>query len=279
MIFPVRPFLKPGTTSIIFMSNFPPRSLFKMFLLLFSLHCMGQKDSGLKIGHDSNELQVDSTLPGFIKVAADPQLKGNGFKKFLVGKNYREEWFQPVKVPVLDLRTAYGGLVPKRLGGGKETKSLRIEDSTGREWALRSVEKFPENAIPPDLRKTIAEKIVKDGISASYPYGALSMGTLSKAVNVPFLKDSLVYIPNGPALGEFSSKFKNILVLMEEREPSGLENDQGKKKKRSVQKNLFMSWQMTIIIELISQLFFVPDCWIILLWTLTGMKANGIGSV
>jgi hypothetical protein len=216
------------------MNSFPLRSIFKMFFLLFSLHSRGQEDSVFKISrHDSNELQMDTILPGFIKVAADPGLKGNGFKKFLVGKNYREEWFQPVKVPILDLTTAHGGLVPKRLGGGKETKSLRIEDSAGRQWALRSVEKFPENAIPPDLRKTIAEKIVKDGISASYPYGALSMGTLSNAVNVPFLKDTLVYVADDAALGEFRSRFKNILVLMEEREPSGVinGNDQAKKEK------------------------------------------------
>ncbi|HEV8284827.1 MAG TPA: BamA/TamA family outer membrane protein [Chitinophagaceae bacterium] len=165
---------------------------------------------------------MDTILPGFIKVAADPQLKGNGLQKFLVGENYRREWTEPVKVPILNLKTVYGGLVPEKLGGGKETKSLRVNDGAGRQWAFRSVEKFPENAIPPELRKTIAEKIVKDGISASYPYGILSMSSFSKAANVPFLKDTLVYIPDDPALGEFRSKFKNILVLMEEREPSGV---------------------------------------------------------
>jgi hypothetical protein len=45
------------------------------------------------------------------------------------------------------------------------------------------------------------------------------MGTLSKAAHVPFLKNTLVYIPDNPALGEYRSKFKNHLVLMEEREP------------------------------------------------------------
>jgi hypothetical protein len=200
---------------------------------LFSLHSLGQKDSVLKINrYAPNERKMpalpplagrsdkDTLLPRFIKVAADPQLKGNGSQNFLVGKNYRKEWVEPIKVPILNLNTAKGGLVPEKLAGGKETKSLRVNDSAGRQWAFRSVEKFPENAIPPELRKTIAEKIVKDGISASYPYGALSMGSFSKAVNVPFLKDTLVYIPDGPALGEFRSRFKNILVLMEEKEPS-----------------------------------------------------------
>jgi hypothetical protein len=216
------------------MNNFFSTGLLKMSFLFLSLHSSGQKDSVIHTSRDNpGEHKIDTTFPAFIKIAANPKLKGNGCKKFLAGKNYREEWLQPVKVPVLNLNTAYGGLVPKKLGGGKETKSLHIEDSAGRQWAFRSVEKFPEKAIPPELKKTIAEKLVCDGISASYPYGALSMETFSNAAHIPFLKDTLIYIPDGPALGEFRSKFKNILVLMEQREPSGVVNgnDQGKKEK------------------------------------------------
>ena len=139
-----------------------------MLFLFFSLHSLGQKDSVLKTGgHDPNEFKMpagitrsdgDTAFPDFIKVAADPQLRGNGFKKFLVGKNYRREWIEPVAVPILNLNTAYGGLIPKKLGGGKETKTLRVEDSSGKQWTLRTVEKFPGNAIPPGLRKTEAVK-------------------------------------------------------------------------------------------------------------------------
>src|SRR5213075_1611660 len=150
------------------MNNFLSRSLFKMLFLLFSLHSQGQKNSVLKIsGHDPNEFKMptrmtrpdgDTSFPVFIKVPADSQLKGNGLKKFLVGKHYRREWIEPVEVPVLNLSTAYGGLIPKKLGGGKETKTLRVEDSSGKQWTLRTVEKFPGNAIPPGLRKTEAVK-------------------------------------------------------------------------------------------------------------------------
>ena len=56
------------------------------------------------------------------------------------------------------------------------------------------------------------------------------MSPLANAAHVPFLKDSLVYVPDDTALGEFRSKFKNSLVLMEEKEPAGnvSGNDQGK---------------------------------------------------
>ncbi|HKB44871.1 MAG TPA: hypothetical protein VKC90_10795, partial [Chitinophagaceae bacterium] len=200
------------------MKNFLSRSLFKLLFLLFSLHSPGQKDSIDK--NNARELK-DSTFPVSIKIAANPNLKGNGLKKILTGTGYRKEWTEPVEVPVLNLTTAYGGLFPKKLGGGKETKSLQVEDSTGRQWSLRSVKKYPQNAVPPEIKNTIGEKLVNDAINGSYPYGALSMSPLANAAHVPFLKDSLVYVPDDTALGEFRSKFKNSLVLMEEKEPAG----------------------------------------------------------
>jgi hypothetical protein len=149
-------------------------------------------------------------------------LKGSGFSQFLVGKNYREEWITPLRLHVLDMGTELGGLTPLKQGGGKQTKSLRVKDASGKEWALRSVQKYPEAAIPPDLRRTVVKDIVAEGISASYPYGALSMETFSKAAGVPYLRNRLAYIPDDPRLQRFRADFKNMSVLMEEREPVGV---------------------------------------------------------
>jgi len=176
-----------------------PASLLRIFFLVLPCCSFGQADL-LPKKNDSANTKTDTTHPVFIKVAANPHLKGNCLRNILIGKNYRKDWTQPVEVPVLNLKTAYGGLIPKKSGGGKETKSLRVEDSTGNEWSLRSVEKFPEKTIPPQFRKTIVPKLVEDGISASYPYGSLSMEPLSTAVDVPFFKDSLVYIADDTVL-------------------------------------------------------------------------------
>src|SRR5437773_10147201 len=110
--FIVKPFKTGYWLSTILVNNFLSRSLFKMLFLFFSLHSLGQKDSVLKIGgHDPNEFKMpgrmtrsdrDTVFPAFIKVAADPQLRGNGFKKFLIGKNYRSEWIEAVEVAVLN---------------------------------------------------------------------------------------------------------------------------------------------------------------------------------
>ncbi|MBD0332426.1 MAG: metallophosphoesterase, partial [Chitinophagaceae bacterium] len=167
---------------------------------------------------------IRAAFPTDTTVVANAKLKGNGFKRFMMGKNYRSEWTEAVTVPVLDIKAEAGGLKPTRKGGGKQTKSLRLEDKTGKEWALRSIEKFPEAAIPPDLRKTIARDIVQDGISASYPYASLSISPFASASDVPVIRRKLVYVPDDPELGRFQKDFANTLAILEEREPDHIKH-------------------------------------------------------
>ena len=156
--------------------------------------------------------------------AGSDKFKINGSKKFWMGANYRLEWKTPIKAPVLNLATEKGGLTPVKVGGGKQTKSLRLEDAKGREYALRLIEKFiTSKTLPPDLQSQAAEDIVADGVSASYPYSALSIPPLAEAAGVPYNKVKLVYIPDDPLLGEFREDFKNHLALFEERLPESVE--------------------------------------------------------
>jgi hypothetical protein len=168
---------------------------------------------------DTNRIILDSV----VYKAANPNLEGSALSKFFIGKNYRKEWTTPLRLPVLDMGIELGGLTPLKQGGGKQTKSLRVKDASGKEWALRSVQKYPEAAIPADLRRTVVKDVIAEGISASYPYGALSMETFSKAAGVPYLRNRLMYIPDDPRLQRFRGDFKNMSVLMEEREPVGVD--------------------------------------------------------
>jgi hypothetical protein len=168
--------------------------------------------------------KVDSLkpLPSSITIAADKELSGNAISKFLVGTNYRKEWVQPVTVPVFDIGHEQGGMKPIKKGGGKQTKSLQLEDKEGKNWALRSIQKFPEAAIPADLRQSFARDIVKQGISASYPYGPLSIETFARAAGIPTIRRKLVYVPDDPRLDRFRTEFSNSLAILEEREPLGV---------------------------------------------------------
>ena len=145
--------------------------------------------------------------------------KAGKFKRWLLGKNYREEWTQPIRVKVFDIGKEHGGLTPTRRGGGMQTKSLRLQDSKGNEYVLRTIEKFPDNTLPEEFRATIVRDAVVDGISASYPYAALSVPPLADAAGVQYAYPRLVYVPDDPRLGYYQTEFANTLCIYEEREP------------------------------------------------------------
>lgn len=159
-----------------------------------------------------------------VMMAGSTKFKINGGKKFWMGSNYRREWRTPIRVPVLNLTTEKGGLTPVKQGGGKQTRSLRVADASGKEYNLRSIEKFiTSKSLPADLQSEAAEDLMADGISASYPYAALSVPVLAEAAGIPYLKLKVVYIPDDPKLGEYREDFRNLLVYMEEKLPEGVD--------------------------------------------------------
>jgi len=178
----------------------------KMLLLsafLLSINGKAQTDSATSVG---------STF-----------FKMNSSKNFWMGANYRKEWTTPIKAAVFNMSTEKGGLTPVKLGGGKQTKSLRLEDATGRQYTLRSIQKFiTAKTLPPELQSEAAEDLVADGVSASYPYSTLSIPPLADAAGVPYGKVKLVYIPDDPKLGEYQKSFANLLALFEERLPESV---------------------------------------------------------
>jgi hypothetical protein len=140
-----------------------------------------------------------------------------------MGANYRKEWNTPIRVQTINLATEKGGLTPVKRGGGKQTKSLRLEDASGRQYTLRSIQKFvTAKTLPADLQSQAAIDLVTDGISASYPYASLSMGPLADAVGVPYGKVKLVYVGDDPRLGEYRADFSNMLATLEERLPESV---------------------------------------------------------
>jgi hypothetical protein len=184
-------------------------------LLLLPVFCVfaQQDDKSKLVSH------ADS-----VSAIGNPLFKITGGRNFFMGKNYRQEWKTPVRVPLLDLGTEKGGLTPLKKGGGKQTKSLRLEDKNGRQYTLRSIRKYvTDEALPPELRGTFAKDLVADGVSASYPYAALSVTKLSEAAGIPHGNPKVVYIPDDPRLGEYQKEFANSLSLLEERLPDSVD--------------------------------------------------------
>ncbi|MCC3158689.1 hypothetical protein LJ737_15690 [Hymenobacter sp. 15J16-1T3B] len=153
-------------------------------------------------------------------VQAGRRYAGGKVHGWVLGRNYRQVWEQPVRVPVLDLSREAGGLVPVKLGGGMQTKSLRLQAADGRQFVLRSVDKNTEQVLAADLRGTVAARVVQDQISAEHPYAALVVPPLAEAAGVGHTAPRLVLVPDDERLGEFRTAFGGTLAYLETREPA-----------------------------------------------------------
>ncbi|WP_129715625.1 BamA/TamA family outer membrane protein [Pedobacter sp. SYP-B3415] len=143
------------------------------------------------------------------------------FHRLLFGENYRREYAQVTTLPVIRISEAFGGLRPLKPGGGHQSRSLRLADSAGREYVLRSVQKYPDVLIPERLRETFAKDIVEDQMSAQHPFSALAVPPLAAAAGVPHSNPVIGVVAPEDALGIYNKTFGGIVALLEEREPAG----------------------------------------------------------
>ncbi|WP_211212009.1 metallophosphoesterase [Flexithrix dorotheae] len=153
-----------------------------------------------------------------LEKAATKMLTAGKVKKFFFGENYRTEWAQEINnVPVFDIGKEHGGLEILKRGGGMQTISLRMEAENEKQYVLRSIQKYPEAAVPIELRGTLAADVVEDQISGSHPYGALVIPALANPLGVYHTNPQLVYLPDDPRFRIYREDYKDGLYLYEER--------------------------------------------------------------
>ena len=151
--------------------------------------------------------------------------KSGNARRLILGDNYRQEWSTPVMFKEFNITKEKGGFTIEGRGGGKQTKSLSLVDKKGDKWALRTIDKDPEQAIPENLRGGPAQDVVQDMISASHPYAPLVVPELARAVNVRQATPEIFFVPDDPALGYYRKLFANKIVFLERKDPvpSGIE--------------------------------------------------------
>jgi len=155
-----------------------------------------------------------------ITIAANPKYNDvSGFHKMLLGKNYRDIWALPVKLKVFHLETEKGGLKITGTGGGNQTNSLQLVDSSGQEWVLRSVNKATSKELPKYYNHTIVTSFLQDEVSTSHPYSALCVPPMEDALGIPHSHPTIVYLPDGDNLGKYRKEFGNQVYLFEEHSP------------------------------------------------------------
>jgi hypothetical protein len=141
-------------------------------------------------------------------------------KRIFLGENYRKEWGTDVKMKVFKIKEEKGGLMPKGLGGGHESKSLQMETKSGEKWVLRSVNKNLEPVVPEGFQETIGGDIIQDVLTGMHPYGALVVPMLQKPLGIVHATPELFFVPNDTAMGEYRPLFANTVMQLEERKPS-----------------------------------------------------------
>ena len=143
--------------------------------------------------------------------------QAGGLHRTLLGEGYRQLWRTPIAVEVLDLAGFAGGLTPTRTGGDFSTRALRFRGGDGREYVFRSVDKDATQGLHPDLRNTVADRVVQDQVSVVPPTGVLVASALQGAAGVLHAPPRLVVLPDDARLGEFRAGFAGMLGTLEER--------------------------------------------------------------
>ena len=163
-------------------------------------------------GEGTRRASADSAV-----VVPGARYRAGSFGRLVFGAHYRDLWTAPLTVPVLHLEQYAGGLRVLSRGGSMQTKSLRFKGADGREYVFRSIDKDPSRSLPPELRGTYANRIVRDLISAEHPGGALVVARLLEAVDVLHATPQLFAMADDSLLGEYRKEFAGMLGLLEVR--------------------------------------------------------------
>ena len=156
--------------------------------------------------------------------------KTDGYRWFW-GDHYRYVYGTDIEVPVITLDDFQGGFEIERKGGGHQTRSLRLIDKDGRNFALRAVKKsavqflqtvvFKNSEIKEDFRGTVTEEALLDFYTSSHPYAGFTVAELADAIGLYHTNPQLVYMPKHPALGKYNNEFGDELYIIEERPDDG----------------------------------------------------------
>ena len=137
--------------------------------------------------------------------------------KWAFGENNKDLFTTNYTYPILRLDQFAGGLNVSQRGGGGQTNSLRLVDSLGRDYALRSVRKDPSRLLPASFRVGPLITLTQDVFFTANPFGALTAAAVANGIDFPHANPRMFYLPAQPALGDLNAAFADDLYILEER--------------------------------------------------------------
>lgn len=136
----------------------------------------------------------------------------------MFGAHWRSLWTTPVEMPVLDLGSFAGGLVPFEKGGGFQTMTLSFRGANGREYRFRSLDKDPSRGMPSKLKNTVISAVLQDQVTTSNPVSGVIVSPLLDAASIYNVAPELTVLPyDKDRLGEYYDEFSGLAGTIEER--------------------------------------------------------------
>lgn len=153
-------------------------------------------------------------------VVPHAEFQADGFRLFLLGKNFRALWTTPIRVPEADLKRIGGGLrAVEREGdeGRVRNRPFVFKAEDGRIFGFRELVKDATREWPERLRTNTLRKLAQDQISGTVPAGALIVVQIDRAAGVYDPGAELVVLPDDPRLGEWRSEYAHRIGTIEPR--------------------------------------------------------------
>src|SRR5690606_33309618 len=120
--------------------------------------------------------------------------KKGWFHNMMLGKHYRTLYTYDYDMPVLDLSTFQGGVETGKRGGGNQTSSLRLENSEGRQWVMRAMQKDASKLIPYPFNQIAASQyLVEDSFLSTHPFAAFAIPHMASAIGIYHTNPKLYY--------------------------------------------------------------------------------------
>ena len=160
---------------------------------------------------------ADAEVDSIVSITPGAKYGRNALVEDILGRHYRDLWATQIHVQVLDMRHFGGGLTPIKAHAGSQTRSLRFTGGDGRTYQFRAVEKNPLSGLAPELQQSIAAWALEDGASSSHPVSSLVASALLSSAGVLHVEQTLVVLPDDPALGEYRTEFAGRFGMIEER--------------------------------------------------------------
>ncbi len=163
------------------------------------------------------ERRPDAPFQAATVVAPGPEYRAGASKRFFIGPLYRTSWLQPIKVNTLNLKAEKGGLRPFGRGGGRQTTSLKLIAADSAEYVFRSVDKDVTTILPPELRNSFVEPILRDITATANPYSGLPISALLDHTDILHARPRLFRLPDNNQLGPYRQDYAGLLGTLEER--------------------------------------------------------------